>query len=503
MLPRALFLSLFLATTAGAADLAVRFYPTVPTPVHGGDRHGVEVIVENLTPNAMANATLSITFDPSFPIEFFHTNPQSWSCETQPGRVDCSIGGVIKGGMVSVVFVVRAPSAPEGGDYDFTARVSTSTNDPNPSNDTAVQTLHVIRQIIVSNTNDSGPGSLRAAIDDANGWCTPERPCAIRFRLPEGAANVIEPQTPLPALTACGVVVGDPPLFGGAAVPVQAEINGASLELRSACTYPHSEFYGIGVSDAPGDGIVITAPASYWLSSVEVRRNGGRGIAVNAAADLRLRHGVVEANGRSGIQLNEGLSTIEKSRIEDNRASGIYVAPAAFGVYLDDTVIANHPHFGLALAGRTGVKLTDSVVINDNGADLDWFLDGPSAPRRADIPQTPRILSAMYDAAANVTRVTFTLDSPTPTAETNIQVRLYTSDRVTHYGTAHLESLVGTKWIDWKAPIAETYTIDVKGDLRGRHVSAVTTFWSTQPWPDMPLPEMRSASEVSAALSVE
>ena len=502
MLLRALLLSLFFVSTASAADLAVRFYPTEPAPVHGGGRHGVEVIVENTTANTIADAALLITFDPAFTIEFFHTNPLSWSCETQPGRVECEIDGLSKGNLVSVVFVVRAPSVTQGGNYNFTAGVSTSTNDTNPSNNVAVQTLHVIRQMIVSNTNDSGPGSLRTAIEDANAWCTPERPCVIRFRLPEGTSNVIELQMPLPALTACGVVIGDPPLFGGTAVPIQAEIKGASLELRSACTYPHSELYGIAVSEAPGDGIVITAPASYWLSSVEVRGNGGRGIAVHASADLRLRHGVIEANGRSGIHLNEGLSTIEKSRIEGNGASGIYVAPAAFGVTLDETVIANHPHFGLALAGRTGVNLTNSVVIKDNGADLDWFLDGPSAPRRADIPQTPRILSATYDAAANVTRVTFTLDSSTPTAEMNIQVRLYASDGVTHYGTAHLESLAGTQWIDWKSPIAESYTIAVQGDLRGQHVSAVTTFWSTQPFPDLPLPQMRSASEVSAALLV-
>ena len=55
-----------------------------------------------------------------------------------------------------------------GATVNFTASVSSGYSDPNPGDNTATETTTVAaagRDIVVTNTNDSGPGSLRAALD--------------------------------------------------------------------------------------------------------------------------------------------------------------------------------------------------------------------------------------------------------------------------------------------------------------------------------------------------
>src|SRR5262249_2043361 len=57
----------------------------------------------------------------------------------------------------------------------------------------------------VINTADSGPGSLRQAILDANADATPD---AIAFDIPAAGVHTISPTSPLPAITAPVVIDG-------------------------------------------------------------------------------------------------------------------------------------------------------------------------------------------------------------------------------------------------------------------------------------------------------
>lgn len=53
---------------------------------------------------------------------------------------------------------------------------------------------------VVTNTNDSGPGSLRQAILDANEGGSTPAPYFITFNIPGPGVHTIAVQTPLPAL---------------------------------------------------------------------------------------------------------------------------------------------------------------------------------------------------------------------------------------------------------------------------------------------------------------
>ena len=73
----------------------------------------------------------------------------------------------------------------------------------------------------VTNTSDSGAGSLRQAITDANGSAGPH---TIQFNIPGCSGScVIQPATPLPALTGGDTTINGYTQPGSAAATTNAE----------------------------------------------------------------------------------------------------------------------------------------------------------------------------------------------------------------------------------------------------------------------------------------
>ncbi|MFP5246709.1 MAG: right-handed parallel beta-helix repeat-containing protein, partial [Thermoanaerobaculia bacterium] len=186
---------------------------------------------------------------------------------------------------------------------------------------------------------------------------------------------------------------------------------------------------------------------------------------------------------------------ISDTRIENNGASGIFIASPLSALLVSGSTISGHRDFGLALHNGRGLVRLENTTITDNRAlDIDWYLDGPTVDRGDDIAApAPRILSIEF--GAGVTRVTVSVEG----AKSGV-VRLYTSDSVTPYNTAHLDQLVASKNVASSNGIV---TIDVPLDLRGRYLSAVTESWTEQVAPDYPAPAMYAVSEVSQAVKVE
>ncbi len=96
--------------------------------------------------------------------------PQGWTVPAQhpPGSVSASIDTLLAGAMAVFTLVVNVNSTVDAGTtLSNTATISSETSDTNLDNNSDTESTHVCN-FVVTNTNDSGPGSLRGVIECAN-----------------------------------------------------------------------------------------------------------------------------------------------------------------------------------------------------------------------------------------------------------------------------------------------------------------------------------------------
>ncbi|HEY9171011.1 MAG TPA: Calx-beta domain-containing protein, partial [Verrucomicrobiae bacterium] len=129
-----------------------------------------------------------------------------------------------------------------------------------------------ITNVVVVNTNDSGPGSLRQAILDANAWLSGGND-VISFNIPGPGPHTIAPATPLPVLS-------DPVTINGYAQPGAspnslAEGNDASVRIRLDGVLAGAMDDGLRVQ---ADGCVVRGLSIVRFGTndlVEVRSGSG------------------------------------------------------------------------------------------------------------------------------------------------------------------------------------------------------------------------------------
>jgi|SoiMethySBSTD1v2_1073268.scaffolds.fasta_scaffold345044_2 hypothetical protein len=240
---------------------------------------------------------------------------------------------------------------------------------------------------LVSNSNDSGPGSFRAAIDLAN--ADPDV-THVQFT---GSARMIALQQTVNFTGAQALTIkGNGAVLDGSGIALGAAFlatGGGDLTISR-----------LTVRNAPAEGVAVEVPAGATgtiyvsLAQVEIRANRGHGVLVNDQEDPSTVDGVQpNANGsaasvfvtvtnsrfvgngysvsdRDGLRVNEGgdgdLAIVVRHTVAaDNAADGIEVDERGAGDVLVDV--------GFAEVVRNGKFDPEDL---DDGFDIDEYNDG-------------------------------------------------------------------------------------------------------------------------------
>ncbi len=358
------------------------------------------------------------------------------------------------------------------------------------------------REVPITNTNDDGEGSLRAALTYANDTCARDLvPCALHFQFtdpkPEQGWYTIRPLTPFPAITAPDITIEWPSTnrpSGAAPLPVELDGSllpaGNGLELRGE---GQATIRDLTIGGFPWDGMVITRRGPVLIfCSVGMRPNrqplgnGSRGVSIDTPATDVSVAGRSSANGRSGVFIMGGERiTIEnitigrstgdgESPLLGNGASGVFVGPNARDVVIHRALIGGNAQMGVAIAPEArGVRIENTWIDPNGGLPIDHGLNGFSGeiddPSRLALP-APRIEVASYDPATKITTIQGTFDAPDPDA----------SWTLTFYGNSIAD------WPETDLPTAvfhgRTFTMAVpfvSGPLRATVSSTQPSDWST------------------------
>lgn len=289
--------------------------------------------------------------------------------------------------------------------------------------------------LAVTTADDFGPGSLRAAIENANEapLCGTVIPCFITFpqSLSHEPPMVIKPAIPLPAIRKCNVhIVGPfelefPVKERKVVISGENATYGNGLEVRASCAAGVSgvSIKDIAVHSWPWNGIYFEAPEAHaanfeghLIERVYVgtddrgeaaRPNGSRGIITDSPHEiLSIWNSISSGNARSGIAFFRGKrGTVMTSTLRGNGGAGIFSIGVPFFASLNTI---EHNGVGVAVSkGTSEAGITGNNIHSNVNLPIDWGLDGrtPSDDESDGVPNAPRVLSAFYDPSPNVTFV--------------------------------------------------------------------------------------------------
>jgi len=507
---------LLLAALPAAAS--VDYYLSVTSiflPVDPGSRARVSAAVSPVCcrTNDPTDATVTIPLPPgstniSAPGEF-----GGWACSVADTTVTCTthLAASTAGPGINVDFTV--PPSLDGLSFSGRATLTTTVTDDHPENNFATISVNVYRILAVTTADDFGAGSLRDTLARANAGCDVKVACKMTFAGP----MTIEPTSPLPAITACGLLI-DGGVSQGASLdlPRPVEISGAKagfangLEIRSSCGVT---LRGVTINRFAANGLVLAEPKSPSgfqgvifvescfigtdTAATEARPNGMRGISVETPFTYAYVNGcAISGNRYSGIAVWDSQSvSIGNCRIgvgRDGRALG----NGASGVFVNGGTVAasggpiayNHD-FGVGVGVHAAHVFAPAEYLFANGVqDLDWGLDGPTRIDPAGrMPPAPVLIDAIYDAGRNITTIRGFIphEGLTPRGFSYLDVRLLEKS-----GTGY-ESRT-SQFTNAQSVDDIPFSLTIRGDLRGHTLAAQAESYI---FPDSPAMD---SSELSA-----
>jgi hypothetical protein len=272
----------------------------------------------------------------------------------------------------------------------------------------------------VSNTLDSGPGSLRQAIVDANTHAGPD---TIGFNIPGGGVRTIAPATELPVLTSPATIDGytqpgssaNTATTGDNAV-LLIELSGATagsasngLTVGPAAT--GSTVRGLVINRFAGNGIWIQSNGNTVAGNFIGTNASGTGALGNSVDGVSLQassntvggttpaaRNIISANGRHGggptvaqsnqVQTNFIGTDATGTHLLGNGGDGVF-ATSATGNTIGGTItragdppanlIAGNTGCGVgAAAGVKGLAIKGNSIHSNGGLGIDLNRDGPT-----------------------------------------------------------------------------------------------------------------------------
>ena len=157
-----------------------------PATVNGALIYGVTIT--NNGPGTAASVTVTDTLPAT--VTFVSASPSQGTCSGTT-TITCGLGTLPNGASATVLIFVTPTAL---GQISNTATVTTSSDDPTASNNTATADTTVVNPsltFVVTNTNDTGAGSFRQALISANSNLSVQD--SILFDIPGPGPHVIRP----------------------------------------------------------------------------------------------------------------------------------------------------------------------------------------------------------------------------------------------------------------------------------------------------------------------
>ncbi len=324
----------------------------------------------------------------------------------------------------------------------------------------------------VTSTADSGPGSLRQALLDANATPGLDR---ISFAIPGPGPHVIQPLAPLPAITAPVVIDGysqEGSAFGNALAGVPG-VSTIAIDLDGSLaggvgldvSAPGTTIRGLAVRGFAGSGIRFTGASGSAVegcyvgtdaTGLAVFGNGGDGVEASAAGGIHVGsqllggRNVIAGNSGDGVRMTDvagvhvagnHIGLDDDGGALGNGGAGVHVAGLSSDVQIGLTSSVPTSNLAIPVGGNAirsngddGVRIeatvTPPVLVSGNGIDanaalgIDTAEDGVTGASAAPAFTAAPMLTRAYQNTSSQVEVDGTVSGP---PNTTVTVQLFAS----------------------------------------------------------------------------